>query len=327
MRVLVAYGSKHGGTEGIAHAVGDALTEAGHRVDVRAGQDVDGLGPWDAVIVGGGLYAGIWQRGARRFVARHVDELRRMPVWFFSSGPLDESASEGEIPPTELVRRWMRRVGARGHATFGGRLDPEAKGPIARALVEKGMGGDFRDMERVRAWARELHLPEVSAARSAGSVHRDRRERRLRHALAGLALFTAVTAIVGGSGLVLAPTAAWMPPADLYLAHTAFEDYFVPGLLLLLGVALPNLVAALHAARRNPWTALSGGVGGGALTVWILAQTALVPGVHWLQIFYLVVGMGTSAVALALHLVHRRNVRDHSGAPAAGPSGSMLASG
>jgi hypothetical protein len=39
-------------------------------------------------------------------------------VWFFSSGPLDDSAERQEIPPMESVRKLMARVGARGHCTF-----------------------------------------------------------------------------------------------------------------------------------------------------------------------------------------------------------------
>ncbi|MBB5815647.1 hypothetical protein RFN52_36505 [Streptomyces collinus] len=43
-------------------------------------------------------------------------------VWLFSSGPLDPSASERDIPPAPGVQRVMNRIGPRGHVTFGGRL-------------------------------------------------------------------------------------------------------------------------------------------------------------------------------------------------------------
>jgi len=68
MRVLVAYGSKRGATEGLARAVGEGLVDAGHTVNVVSASEVEGLESWDAVVVGGALYAWFWQRDARRFV-------------------------------------------------------------------------------------------------------------------------------------------------------------------------------------------------------------------------------------------------------------------
>jgi menaquinone-dependent protoporphyrinogen oxidase len=49
----------------------------------------------------------------------------------------------------------MRRIGARGHVTFGGRLARDASGVIAQAMA-KTRNGDWRNPERVRAWADEL---------------------------------------------------------------------------------------------------------------------------------------------------------------------------
>ncbi|TQE36357.1 flavodoxin, partial [Streptomyces ipomoeae] len=53
---------------------------------------------YDAVVAGGGLYAGRWQKHARRFLRRHRRDLAECPLWLFSSGPLDASASERDIP-------------------------------------------------------------------------------------------------------------------------------------------------------------------------------------------------------------------------------------
>ncbi len=58
---------------------------------------------YDAVVVGGGLYAGRWHKDARRFVRRHGRVLAGRPLWFFSSGPLDASAAEkGRFPPSPV---------------------------------------------------------------------------------------------------------------------------------------------------------------------------------------------------------------------------------
>jgi menaquinone-dependent protoporphyrinogen oxidase len=123
------------------------------------------LGDPAAVIIGGAVYASRWHPDARRFVKRHTAELRRRPTYFFSSGPLDDSAAQGEIPPVRGVAKLMARVGARGHVTFGGRLSPEAQGFPASAMAKKS-AGDWRDPDRVAAWAREV-LSDVRQVRPA----------------------------------------------------------------------------------------------------------------------------------------------------------------
>lgn len=141
MRVLITFGSPHGGTEGIARILGEALDAAGFDVTIRAAEQVSGTAGFDSVLVGGALYAGRWPANVRRFVRRHVAALRRVPVYFFSSGPLDDSATERDIAPTTQVAVLMERVGAHSHRTFGGRLEPNAKGFPAREMA-KTMSGD-----------------------------------------------------------------------------------------------------------------------------------------------------------------------------------------
>ncbi|AJF63179.1 flavodoxin domain-containing protein [Streptomyces vietnamensis] len=139
-RVLVAYGSKHGATAGIADEIGKTL---------RA----DGI---DVVVLGGALYAGRWNGKARRCARLNADQLRRRPVWFFSSGPVDSSAEQHDIPPTPGVARRMKKIGAREHVTFGGAVTAETPGRIARSMVHHGKGGDFRDPARIQAWAHHI---------------------------------------------------------------------------------------------------------------------------------------------------------------------------
>jgi menaquinone-dependent protoporphyrinogen oxidase len=148
MRVLVAYGTKMGGTQGLAEMVGSDLEDLGHTVDVLSAEDVKNIDGYEAVILGGALYYFIsWHKDARAFVKRHKSALRQRPVWLFSSGPLDDSATEKEIPPIKSVKRAMEQVGARGHVTFGGRLE-EKQGNLPV--------GDWRNPEHVRRWAEQV---------------------------------------------------------------------------------------------------------------------------------------------------------------------------
>jgi len=154
-RVLVTWGSKRGGTAGLAQIVAESLRDAGFEVTAAPAQKVRGLEGYGAVIVGGALYANRWHSAARRFVLKNVAALRRVPVWLFSSGPLDDSADQREIPAPDKIAVLAERVGALGHTTFGGFLAPDAKGFPASAMAKKH-AGDWRNPERVRAWATQL---------------------------------------------------------------------------------------------------------------------------------------------------------------------------
>ena len=170
MHVLVAYGSKRGGTAGLATMIGDELTKAGWDAIVRAADEVHDLIGIDAVIVAGGLYANRWHRDARRFVRRNASALRERPVWLVSSGPLDDSAEKQEIPPTKQVAKLADRIGARGHVTFGGSLAPDAKGFPASAMA-KTKSGDWRNPDHVRRWVATIvdqHRRAASPSRSPG---------------------------------------------------------------------------------------------------------------------------------------------------------------
>ncbi len=299
MRVLVAYGTKRGGTEGLARAVGQGLEEAGHVVDVLPAQRVESLDRWEAVVVGGALYAWFWQRDARRFVKRHVEELQQLPVYFFSSGPLDFSARDRELPPPGSVARLARLVGAQRHKTFGGRLLPEEAG-AAPALPR----GDFRDLPATRAWGREVGQElatqpvreRVTVPPSMSMVHQ---------LVLWLCVFTGLTAVFGGSALAISRGDVNGPPLTL-LEHTPFKSFLVPGLLLLLVIGLGNLAAAALEARRIEKSEIAVSIAGAGLMVWIITQLALIRTVSWLQLIYFLVGAATFGCAIYLWRVRHR---------------------
>ncbi|HTP24070.1 MAG TPA: flavodoxin domain-containing protein, partial [Anaeromyxobacteraceae bacterium] len=70
MRVLVTWGSKRGGTEGIARVIGARLIEAGHEPVLVPAKAALRERSFEAAIIGGALYANRWHRDARRLVWR-----------------------------------------------------------------------------------------------------------------------------------------------------------------------------------------------------------------------------------------------------------------
>jgi len=177
-RALVVYGSKRGGTAGLARMVGAELQHLGWEVVVQDAAKPAELRGVDLVVIGGALYMNRWHKAARSFARRREPALRTIPVFLFSSGPLDDSAASGDIAAVPQVQEIARRLEARGHMTFGGRLAADAKGFAARSMARK-YAGDYRDPTQVASWVRQLTqgLPTVDA----DAVHTQIPQQRIAH--------------------------------------------------------------------------------------------------------------------------------------------------
>ncbi|MBP0450622.1 hypothetical protein J5Y04_13860 [Kitasatospora sp. RG8] len=126
MKIQVAYGNKHGATGGIAHEIGRTLDQDGFDAVVVPGEEVRNVSDFDAVVPGSSLYAGHWHRDALRCAHDHAEALARRPVWLFSSGPVDSSAEQHDIPPVHGATTAMRQLHSRRHVTFGGSITASA---------------------------------------------------------------------------------------------------------------------------------------------------------------------------------------------------------
>jgi menaquinone-dependent protoporphyrinogen oxidase len=174
-KVLVAYASRHGATEGIAERLAGALRAASIDVDVREVDSVRDPDGYDGYVIGSALYAGRWLGSASNFVRLHRALLSKHPVWLFSSGPLSTSVAERDAAKPRAIDDLMRHLSARAHAVFAGAWsrDAPAIGVLERAmkLIPAGRtalpDGDFRpwqDIDRFgEAIAGELKLALASA--------------------------------------------------------------------------------------------------------------------------------------------------------------------
>lgn len=167
MTVLVAYASQRGSTAEIAEIVAATLRREGLKVCLEPAGQVRSLEPFDAVVLGNAVYMKRWRGDARDFLKKHRKALRQLPFWVFSSGPVGDPATEGPGwgEPPKIVEK-VEDLGGRGHVVFGGRVPPEPRGTIEKAMAE-GIAAEYRDRRdwnEIRAWAKQVAEALVAVA-------------------------------------------------------------------------------------------------------------------------------------------------------------------
>ncbi len=178
LRMLVAYSSVHGSTAEVARAVALTLCRAGIEADVLPVAEVQDVTGYDGVVLGSAVYGGKWRVDALQFVDRFSPELRERDVWLFQSGPLGHSAQAIMRSLPLNVSIFAESVGAKGYATFGGKLDGQGGDPVAKFLARAGFAGDFRDFGEIRLWVEDvargtaMHVVSARSVRAANQTAR-----------------------------------------------------------------------------------------------------------------------------------------------------------
>ena len=157
-QVLVTYASKMGSTQEIAEAIGRELENFGMQVTVAPCSENVSPTEFDGVIIGSAIYTRRWVKAATKYLKRHRHSLDRHRTWLFHSGPCGEGAREEQVQAPKAVKRISGPIGLSDPVTFGGRLDEaHAIGPVSRWMAADGpLAGDFRDWDRIRAWASDI---------------------------------------------------------------------------------------------------------------------------------------------------------------------------
>ncbi|WP_072802742.1 flavodoxin domain-containing protein [Rhodococcoides yunnanense] len=171
MRILVAYASRHGATQELAERIGGALVDdmlergVAFEVDVIEASSVDSVAEYDAVILGSAVYLNRWLRSARRLIAREHCALHTMPVWLFSSGPVDIAQATPQTKPSWAV----------DHHMFGGKLDLSVLSRTERLMARlvRATSGDGRSDTDIQQWVAGIGDDLVPhSSRTAGRHHR-----------------------------------------------------------------------------------------------------------------------------------------------------------
>lgn len=122
-----------------------------------------------------------------------------------------------------------------------------------------------------------------------------------RRLIIALELFAAVTALAGGLALLLWPHGNVVVP--LWLLDTSpFKTFIVPGALLAVVVGGSNLASGVLVWRRSRAAIDAMLLAGGAMTVWIVAESAILREFSWLHLVYGLIGLTVLGVGISAAL-------------------------
>jgi len=202
-KILVAYATMAGSTAEVAQAVGEEIAKGNIEVEVLPISEVEDIGAYDGVVVGGPMIMG-WHRAAARFLKRHREALKQIPLAVFvlaisltQSGEMSVNDMPVYVdeklpkPPADPVRLSFRERYARlpnylrpifkaarpakpaSIGVFGGRLEygrVKWWAVLFVMLVIQAPAGDLRNWEAIRSWAAGLpatmgfEAPEAAAS-------------------------------------------------------------------------------------------------------------------------------------------------------------------
>ncbi len=172
MNVLLLYGTRWGGTEKVAQAIGKTLQDEGNTVDVvdakEAPENIDG---YDLVLVGSGLRADKWTKESEAFIEKNVAALKTKKLALYVSCSMADRKDQGyEVGKKRYLDDFAAKYGLAPIALgyFGGLMDfSYSHGLLVdiivrvnrRNLRKNGLDTaavhDTRDWAAIEAWARE----------------------------------------------------------------------------------------------------------------------------------------------------------------------------
>lgn len=157
-RVLVAYASRYGSTQGVAERIATELRAGGDRVELLPVGEVADAGIYDAVVFGSPVFNQRWLPEADEFVHRNLRALATRPVWLFSVGTF----GDGKWIIGPLMKREPKGIAeieeaidARDYRVFAGVIDRHQWPALSRLFFHAlgGRLGDNRDWPAIETWA------------------------------------------------------------------------------------------------------------------------------------------------------------------------------
>jgi len=141
LRYLIAYASREGQTDKIAHHVAHRLENDGalvRLIDLKAHETEAGADDCDAVIIAGSVHIGWFDPELSSFVMRHGEALRRCPSAFLPVSLSAASHEESERSAIdEIAQRFVAEHGWKPDVIYhvAGAVHDRLLNPIERAVL------------------------------------------------------------------------------------------------------------------------------------------------------------------------------------------------
>jgi menaquinone-dependent protoporphyrinogen oxidase len=162
-KILTVYASKCGSTGEVAHTIAQTLAQKGLTVDVKLAKNVTTLDGYKAALVGSAIRMGSWLPEALDFVKTNQAHLKSIPTAFFTVHMLNTDDSEASIRAREAYTAPVRAILApQVEVFFTGMIDPKRLSLfdwLITEMVKKSTNtpiGDYRDWDKIRAWAGQI---------------------------------------------------------------------------------------------------------------------------------------------------------------------------
>jgi menaquinone-dependent protoporphyrinogen oxidase len=165
-KVLVAYATHHGSTEGIARTIADAIREGGADVTLEAITPATDPSGFDALVIGSAINGGRWLPQATNFLKGRAGELQGKPVAFFlACMTMSKDTPEHRSKVLAYLKSEQLLLPPVSVGLFSGSIDLK-KVPLVMRVLWRLLGGevgDCRRLDEVRAWATGV-TPRLTSA-------------------------------------------------------------------------------------------------------------------------------------------------------------------
>ena len=170
-KILVAYASEYGSTQGVAKAIAKELCNNAFSVDVMYIKDVKNIEKYEQVIIGSPIQYDTWMDDAKSFVSVHEKELKEKHVaYFFTCLTLSKRSEKTEKQAQGYANDLLTlypQINPQSVGQFAGVLDYSKFSTLFKVLA-RGMfavlgvkEGDYRDWDAIKAWSNSIKLKDI----------------------------------------------------------------------------------------------------------------------------------------------------------------------
>jgi menaquinone-dependent protoporphyrinogen oxidase len=176
MKALVVYGTRWGGTVGVAEKIGESLREANYKVDVvDAKKNNPTIDPYHLIVVGSGIRADKWTKETLKFLKKNALSLKAKKTALFVSCQMadkEEKEAREKAKKAYLIKTAEENgLNPISYGFFGGYADfGKSHGLLVdiivrvnrKNLLKNGLDIrkilDTRDWNKIGSWAHELAI-------------------------------------------------------------------------------------------------------------------------------------------------------------------------